>query len=126
MAVTSDDLLEDARARLAIANTEVEYRNVTHGVYYAVFHYLMNHPACAAFQPAEDGGDHKRLIEFLKTHPDPRLKAIGFRHIPRLRALRNKADYKIQETFTKHFAIEALNRVDEIIDELLPLPVTAP
>ena len=123
MAVTPDDMLEGARERLATASTEVEYRSVTTDVYYAVFHYLMNHPACAAFQPTKDRGVHQQLIDFLKTHQNRKLQIVG-RRLPRLRALRNSADYAISESFTKHFAIEALERVDEIIDELLPLPVT--
>lgn len=125
MAVTPSELFADARKKVATASTEAEYRNATHCVYYAVFYYIAHHSAYAGFRLDGDGGDHRRLIAFLKDQTNTTLRTIGYRHLPRLRALRNRADYSIEKTFSRSFAQEALERAEEII-ALLPALATAP
>jgi hypothetical protein len=56
----------------------------------------------------------------LKRHSDPVVQKVGFNFLPRLRAIRNHADYDLNREFTKALAEEAMERATEIIIELLP------
>lgn len=118
MPVTPDEILADARAKADAAGSEVEYRHAAHCLYYAAFHHLMRHPACAAFGASRNGGDHKRLIEFLKAQQNATIQTIGHGHLRRLRSLRNKADYGIDEHFSRHLTMEALDRTMDLLDIL--------
>lgn len=115
MAVTPSDLLAEARKNAASASSEPEFRNAVHCIYYAVFHVVLEHPFCIDFDRGDDGTVHRRLITYLKIHHDETLRKIAFRHLPRLRKLRNDADYALKTSFTRGDLQETLERANEVV-----------
>ncbi len=111
--------LEIAETLLADAEGEAGYRAATSRAYYAAFQHLLAHPKLATYQRQHAGSDHRALIEHLKASKDPVLRRIGQRLLPRLRALRNEADYDTCVPFSQGSATDALDYAQEIIT-LLP------
>jgi uncharacterized protein (UPF0332 family) len=104
------------------AESEHCYRAAASRAYISVFQHLLAHPTMDGFHRVKTGEIHQRLIEYLKAASTKPHKTIGTRMLHRLRALRNSADYDLQERFTKDKAQEALDYASEIIDDLLPQP----
>ena len=86
----------------------------------AAFQHILNHSKCRDFIKEGTGDDHRLLVEYLKNSADPGLKKIGYGFLPRLRALRNRADYEMSPPFTKGAAEDAMERASEIVYEFLP------
>jgi uncharacterized protein (UPF0332 family) len=117
--MTPRDVYDEAEQRLRGAKSEAEFRAAASRGYYAAFLHIREHRK-VDFKSASTGADHQGLIEFLKRHSDAAIQRIGFSFLPRLRAIRNHADYDLQRQFTKVLAEEAIERATEIIFELLP------
>ncbi len=113
------DALQIAEDLLSGAENEAKLRAATSRAYMAAFQHLIKHPM-VAFAKTGKGDDHRLLIQHLQASNDESLIKIGYCHLPRLRALRNKADYALDAPFTKGMAEDALERATEIIYELLP------
>lgn len=107
--------LDVARALLETGDTEAEWRAACSRAYFATFQYLINHPKCRRFVRVNGPNDHQLLIEFLKQSSDPVLRRIGLRFLPRLRSLRNLADYELDARFACGLAEEAIELAEEII-----------
>lgn len=117
--MTPRDVHDEAEHRLRDAKTEAEFRAAASRGYYAAFLHFRDHGK-VGFASANTGADHRDLIEHLKRHADVVVQRIGFSFLPRLRAIRNHADYDLRREFTKALAEEAMERATEIIFELLP------
>lgn len=113
--------LDVAEELLRGATSEAAYRAATSRAYYAAFQHVLAHPKLQDFRRSSSGEDHKLLIQHLKNSADPDLRRLGYDHIPRMRALRNKADYDTEVPFTRKLAEEALDRASEIIHDFLPV-----
>lgn len=112
--------LELAEKLLADAQSETELRAAANRAYMAAFQHLLAHRCLEAFPATATGADHRLLIKHLKTSAIPTQRTIGIRLLPRLRALRNHADYELKHPFTRGLAEEALDIASEIIHDLLP------
>lgn len=112
--------LDVAEELLRGAASEAAYRAAASRAYYAAFQHILSHPRLSDFRRTSSGQDHKLLIQHLKSSADPDLRRLGYDHVPRLRALRNRADYNQTTPFTRKLAEEALERATEIIHDFLP------
>lgn len=123
MSVSSSDLLSQAKALLAQASSEVEWRNCIGRAYYAAFH------AAKAFHqtlntpgrlPAKPVGIHAELAHQL-TNPtisntDPRFRAsidVG-QHLKALHRMRVRADYDLDSTVNADEASDAVARAGRL------------
>ena len=113
--------VEEAKKILASAVNEAGYRSAASRAYIGTFQHIARHPRLREFALSKEGEDHRRLIEHLKKSSDPLLRKIGVSRLPRLRALRNHADYELDIPFTKELAQEAVDDAEEIVKEWLPL-----
>ena len=102
--MTSFDELRELMAR---ASFEVQFRTVASRSYYAVFNGLIPLLDKRGFCPSNRGDVHQQLIEFLKAMPEPVWRTAGHSRLPRLRRLRNRADYLRTTPFMRHHAAEA-------------------
>jgi hypothetical protein len=59
------------------------------------------------------------VISFLNSATDPTLRRIGSSRLPRLRALRNRADYDWESPFTRSMAEETVETAEEIVFDWL-------
>lgn len=116
----SQSALEIAEKLLQSAESEDEYRAAASRAYIAAFQHVVSHPKISDFNQTRTGDDHRGLIEFLKKSTDPGIRKLGYQLLPRLRALRNQADYELDMPFTQGFAVEALERATDIIFDFLP------
>lgn len=114
------DTFTVAEVILGLKNEEAYFRAAASRAYFAVYRRLVSHPRLGGFSPTGKSEDHKDLIEFMKQSTDQVVRACGHRIVPRLRALRNHADYRSSE-YTKEQADEALEIASEIIHETFPL-----
>lgn len=114
-------ILQDARKKFSCATSETEYRAVASRAYIGTYQHLLAHPKLAAFKPKGIGEDHRSLIDYLKNSSDQMLKRLGVSRLPRLRALRNHADYELGMPFTRGLAEEALEDAEEIVFDWLPV-----
>jgi uncharacterized protein (UPF0332 family) len=107
--------IEEVRNLLAAANSEAQYRTVASRAYYAAFAEVITLAGPLGFVPTGSGADHSRLAQFLAGHTNPLLQRIGRYRLPRLRKLRNRADYDLQVSFTRGLAEEAARTAEEVI-----------
>lgn len=112
--------LDVAENLLAQADGDAGFRAAASRAYYAAFQHILAHPKLTGYQRSRTGEDHRLLIEYLKKSSDPALKKLGISYLPRLRAIRNEADYETSIHFTHEMADEALERATEIITGFLP------
>lgn len=113
--------VEEAKRILASAVNEAGYRSAASRAYMGTFQHIARHPKLRAFTLSKQGDDHRKLIEYLKGSSDPLLSKVGRSRLPRLRALRNHADYELDTPFTKELAQEAIDDAEEIVKDWLPL-----
>ena len=113
-------ILDHARKTFESAVNEAGYRAAASRAYIATFQHLRRHSRLKDFNPGKTGEDHRDLIDFLKGSDDGLLRRVGISRLPRLRALRNHADYDLDIPFTKELAEEALDQAEEIVQEWLP------
>ena len=103
---------------------EVQYRTVASRAYYAVFNLVLPIVDKAGFSPVNTGDVHQQLNSFLKKSSEVSWRTLGYSRLPRLRALRNRADYQRTAAFTREHAAEAAGDALEV-EELLRAWVAA-
>lgn len=108
--------IEEVRDLFARATTETQYRTVASRAYYATYAAIMSFVPSLGFSAGGTGADHGRLARFLAQQANPLLQRIGKFRLPRLRALRNRADYELHLRFTNGHAEEAVRTAEEVID----------
>ena len=113
--------VEEAKKILASAVNEAGYRSAASRAYIGTFQHIVRHPKLREFTLSKEGEDHRRLIGHLKQSTDPLLSKIGQSRLPRLRSLRNHADYELDVPFTKELAQEAIDDAEEIVHDWLPV-----
>lgn len=111
---------ELAEKILAEGRSETEHRAAASRAYMAVFQHLLFHRTLARFPATRSGEDHRLLIAYLKNRREEPYHTIGMRHLPRLRVIRNRADYDLARSFPRYLAEESVDRASEIIHVLLP------
>jgi hypothetical protein len=107
--------IEEVRDLLAAAGTEVQYRTVASRAYFAAFVVAIDVATRRGFTPTQTGADHQNLIAFFKKASNSLLNRIGHHRLPRLRSLRNKADYDRGTPFPQGMAREAVETAEETI-----------
>ncbi len=117
--MSSEDTLGVAEELLRTARDQAGYRAAASRAYMAAFQHVRDHPR-AGFTAGKTAEDHRDLIEHLKRSSDPQVRRLGYDHLPRLRSLRNQADYDMANEFTRGQAEEAMERATEIIFDYLP------
>ncbi len=88
---------------------EDEYRAAASRAYFAAFQCVIRHARDMTFEDKKSGEVHRDLIDFLKRQKREPERIIGIRLLPRLRALRNQADYELDIEFARDDAEEALD-----------------
>lgn len=115
--------IEEVRTLLEAAQEETQYRTVASRAYFAAYAASITIAQRQGFSPNRSADDHGRLIDFLKLSTNPLLRRIGYHRLPRLRSLRNGADYDRANLFTEGLAKEAAQTAEEVvgwIDSLMP------
>lgn len=107
--------LEEVQDLFSTATTETQFRTVASRAYYAAYASVMGAASSLGFAATATGRDHGRLAQFLSGHPNPLLQRIGKYRLPRLRKIRNRADYELQIAFTRGLAEDAVRTAEEII-----------
>jgi uncharacterized protein (UPF0332 family) len=107
--------IEEVRGLLAAAATDTQYRTVASRAYFATFNAVVKIAQRQGFIPRSSGDDHRELIAFLKQSRNSLLNRVGFSRLPRLRALRNRADYDQSQPFPRGLAEEAATTAEETI-----------
>ncbi len=115
-------LLEYAERLVGFEDNEENYRAVASRAYYAAFHAVLNHQADSGeFTRSKSGEDHRALIDHLKRSNNPLMRTLGIRHLPRIRALRNRADYELPAPFSREHANETLEDATEVLQAVAAL-----
>lgn len=99
-----------------VSNDEVGYRNCARISYYALFHYLKSIADNLPGEYKQNTGDHQKVIYKLKYSKDKQLKLLSAR-MNSARAVRVRADYLLDENFTKEEAYKLLEVVKRIFAE---------
>jgi hypothetical protein len=107
--------IEEVRDLFLAANTETQFRTVASRSYYAAYASIMPIAASLGFVATTTGRDHSLVAQFLSAHSNPLLRRIGKDRLPRLRKIRNRADYELQTGFTRGLAEEALRTAEEVV-----------
>jgi len=107
--------IEEVRGLLAAASSETQYRTVASRAYFAAFTVVIDLAKKRGFVPRSTGDDHQDLIAFLKQSRNDLLRRIGFSRLPRLRSIRNRADYDQNQPFARGLAEEASKTAEELI-----------
>ena len=111
MAITPDELLQTAD-ELAQGNRESDWRNATSRAYYAAYH------ACIpfAFGSASAEPGHREIADRL-TRPTAAMhsRSVGYL-LDQCRALRERADYRINADFLRGDANTTLRATRRIFD----------
>lgn len=111
--------LVEARNLLDAAENETQLRTAASRAYFAAFRDLLEYAKKLGFSETKSGEDHKLLIAFFKANPRDLLRRIGHSRLPRLRKLRNHADYVHDVEFTKGMAVEVVEDAELIIFQWL-------
>jgi uncharacterized protein (UPF0332 family) len=107
--------IEEVQNLFSTATTETQFRTVASRAYYAAYASVMAAAGPLGFVATATGRDHGRLAQFLSAHTNPLLQRIGKYRLPRLRKIRNRADYELQIGFTRSLAEDALRTAEEIV-----------
>src|SRR5271155_2760468 len=105
--------IQEVRSLLAAATTDTQYRTVASRAYFATFNAVVAIAQRQGFIPTSSGDDHRDLIAFLKQSRNSLLSRVGFSRLPRLRAIRNRADYDQGQPFPRGLAEEAATTAEE-------------
>ena len=111
---TGADTFDDANWLFESAETESRYRSSASRAYFAVFQHLTN-SAAVNYSSVNTGEDHRRLIDHFKNSAESNLRRLGYNRLPRLRAIRNHADYDLAREFPRAIAQEMLEDASEIL-----------
>lgn len=117
----STKALKIAEDLLDRAENEDGYRAAASRAYYAVYQHVLLKAEQVGFKRTRKGEDHQLLIAFLKAQPKGSpLYLVGVRTLPRLRALRNHADYDEKPPYTRGLAEDAVDMASDVINFTLP------
>lgn len=112
--------LQECEQLFSAAQTETQYRTVASRAYFATYNHVVKVAIRLGYSPMANSDDHQRLIQFCKSAGPQLLKRLGHSRLPRMRALRNHADYEQGLPFTEGMAEEALEDAKIIILEWFP------
>ncbi|MXW49882.1 MAG: hypothetical protein F4X81_10595 [Gammaproteobacteria bacterium] len=116
MAVTPERLLEAATS-IAKGDQEVDWRNATSRAYYAAYHRCRLVAQEARFSLTEAGSVHAALVETLTTPlSSAPLKSMGYL-LEQCRRRRVRADYRIDENFSRDIANAVLADSKRILEK---------
>ena len=115
------DFLQEARALLGGATTEIRRRTIVGRAYYAAYHFLLSH-SCTdgfkAYRAEADTGRHKALIDFLSKSQDRVVQHCG-RTLSTLFSRRRKADYILEKSISITEAKDTVELAEELIEGTL-------
>ena len=127
MSVTPRTLFELSQQLFNAAQTEEQYRNVIGRAYYAAYHGCEEfHHALSSHghSPPQAVGAHAELIHRLLNPTIPasdsryRTSFVAGQKLKRLRALRVRADYRLEVAVQRTDALDAIIKAAEILREL--------
>ena len=108
--------MEEVENLLVAAIEETQYRTVASRAYFAAYNAVMRLAKLRGFEAEESADDHRRVISYLKLQNNDLIRRIGFTRLPRLRTLRNRADYVLDVRFERGLAEEAVETARQIIE----------
>lgn len=115
MAVNHQHFLESARVLLS-GLSEMDYRNAASRSYYAAYHLCLNLGRRFPDYLDEKSGVHERLILKLENARDKKIKAVGY-ILRGCKGSRSKADYFLEDKFSKQEAELAIKQVEKLIQK---------
>ena len=115
MPVNHQHFLESGRVFLS-GLSEMDYRNAASRSYYAAYHLCLNLGRRFPDYLDVKGGVHERLIVKLEKASDRRIKTIGY-ILKQCRVYRNKADYLLEDKFSKQDAELVIKQVEKLIQQ---------
>ena len=96
---------------------EVDYRSAVSRAYYSAFHacrtLLKNIPNLSD----NIGTSHQKVIDELLSHSDKQISSLGNK-LKVARDLRQKADYQLENPFSRYEASRLLSQVQKILSEV--------
>jgi uncharacterized protein (UPF0332 family) len=110
--------IAEARKLFESAESETQFRTAASRAYFAAFNWIIEFAKARGFVEQKSSEDHRRLIDFLKSSGSETLRRIGHHRLPRLRKLRNHADYVHDAEFTHGMAEEAVTDAENVIQLL--------
>ncbi|WCH28827.1 hypothetical protein [Aeromonas salmonicida] len=101
--------------------SEVILRSAARVAYYALYHKLIS-LSCSpqggkVNDAASNCGAHEKLIQQLRISDKDYLREWGI-SLSRLKSVRNKADYKLDTSFSDHDAYSTVRKVGKLLDEI--------
>lgn len=104
--------------------SEVILRSAARVAYYALYHKLISLsrlPQSAKVNDNDDAasscGAHEKLIQQLRASDKDYLREWGI-SLSRLKSVRNKADYKLDRSFSDYDAYSTVRKVGKLLDEI--------
>jgi len=113
MSVTYQHFLDSARVFLS-GSSEMDYRNAASRGYYAAYHICLNLGKQLPDFTDEKLGVHEKLITKLERARDRNIKAVGY-ILRTCKSSRKKADYLLEDKFSKQEAGLTINHAEKII-----------
>ncbi len=113
MSVTHQHFLDSARVFLS-GTSEMDCRNAASRSYYAAYHICLNLGRQFPDFADEKYGVHEKLIKKLENARDRNIKSIGY-VLRTCKVSRNKADYSLEEKFSKQEAEMAIKQAERIV-----------
>lgn len=111
--VNDQDFINSAEKLLILEpSEEMNYRNAISRAYYALFHH--GSLLCADINHKIIASSHKAIVETLDAkHPKTSSQ------LDKLRKMRIKADYRLNETISRYDAERAVKQARSALDELI-------
>lgn len=111
--MTPADMLADARDMAMAAAGEARVRAAISRAYYAALHHALTEATKAGFRDPRNRSVHRTVVEFLAGH-DAEWAVTAARNLSRLRAERERADYKLALIIPADAASHAMVRADAV------------
>lgn len=117
--IVAEDLLSHSKELYSQkANGEVILRNSARSAYYALFHKLSAIEFNSKISSSDRSyGSHELLIEQLRTSEILEYKELGLL-LSRLKPIRTKADYKLDQRFSDNDAYSTIRKVEKVFQKL--------
>ena len=116
MSVTVDEILEFA-GRLAIGDTEMDWRDSTGRAYYAAYHHAKTAQDLCPSNVHIKMGDHERLHERYHMHDSKGAKSIAL-VLQDMKRHRRIADYEIEDFFEQSTAVNQVEKARRLVDRV--------
>lgn len=116
--ISAENFLDHSSELYAQENkSEILLRNVARNSYYALYHKLLEIDTGVELNKSKrEFGAHELLIQHLRKCDNECFRELGLR-LSQLKAIRNKADYKLDQHFSDYDARKALKVVEKILRE---------